>query len=81
MQVMHHLSNTEIKVGILRLKGGTSEFFSQFNDSFDMVIRGTKLYERSVGNKQIWIGRTIMKKFNPNDVLKISKKGNVVIIE
>jgi len=33
-----------------------------------------------VGREQVWMGFGIMKKFNPYDVIKISKKENTVYI-
>ena len=81
--LLHQLTNIEISRGILTLreKDGTKRFFSEFTEPFTIFIKNKKLFERTVGNKQISIGVIEMKVFNPNDILKISKKGKSVYIK
>ena len=84
MKKIHHkLAPSEITGGSLFLTegDGMKDFFSQFSDSFDLVTKWETLYSRTVGKQYIWMGFTIMKHFNPFDIISIFEKDGLVYIE
>ena len=82
-QIKHRLTHSEISNGnIFFTKGdGVLDFFRQFSEPFTIVTKWEKLYARRAGKQAVWMGYEIMRKFNPYDVIKISKKGKTVYIE
>jgi len=82
-KIKHRIAHSEIRYGNIKLtkKDGVKEFFRSINNTFDANVKGKKIYQRSVGNQKIWMGREIMRKFNPNDVMTITKKGRMVFFD
>lgn len=82
-KIQHQLTHTEIAYGYIKLTkmDGMQRFFSKSSGSFDLIAKGVKLYGRSVGESKIWMGKEIMRKFSPNDVVTIIKKGNKVFVD
>lgn len=82
-KILHQITHTEIRYGILTLRktDGTLEFFSKLPETFTIILKKNKLYERTASQKQVWMGIGAMRVLNPNDIVRIYKKGKTVIIE
>jgi len=82
-KIIHEVTPIEKSRGILTLRktDGTMAFFSEIKEPFTIILRKKKIIERTVGNKQIWIGIDAMKSVNSADYLRIYKKGKIVYID
>lgn len=83
MAIQHKITNSEIKYGILLLSKNSIDFFANLPESFTMIVNDNTLYERkfSHSNRRIWIGYTIMREFNPNQIVNITVENNRVIVK
>ena len=77
-EFIHVLTPTEINYGVLRPKKHEKDYFKSLPERFEMIIHGTKIYERKIQSHKIWMGHTIMDQFNPYDKITISITDNVV---
>lgn len=82
-QLLHEITHSEISFGILimRTTDGTAKFFESLPERFDVNLRGEMLFYRRVGANKLWLGYTQTKKFRPGEIIKLTKKKDVVTIE
>ena len=82
-RIIHKVTPIEVSRGILTLRktDGTLDFFSEIKEPFTIILKKKKIIERTVGNKQIWIGVDAMKLVNPADSLRMYKKAGMVYID
>ena len=84
IKLLHKISNSEIKYGILTLKKyeNTLPVFLNLPNTFTVNIKGTKLYERMISSKnRIWLGVEVTRKFHLGENIKISREKNTIYIE
>lgn len=82
-KITHKISKSEIDFGIisLRVRDGTRDFFKDLPERFTVYVKGEKITKRRISAKKLWLGFSQMKKFNTDDISRISKKNNDIIIE
>ena len=66
---------------VLKNEDYSRQFFEKLPPSFDVQINGELLHSRSIAGNKIWMGKSVMKKFENSNFMLISKKGNKVIIK
>ena len=81
--INHKITKSEIEHGILimRVSDGTREFFAELPTMFSVELKGVKISNRRISSQKIWMGFTQMEQFNPEEIVKISKKNNYVVME
>jgi hypothetical protein len=81
--IIHLITKSEIDYGILSMRHGdeTYDFFQTLPKKFTVSIRGKQLFDRKISGTKVWIGYTIMRQFQVDEKVTISKKGSIVYIK
>ena len=76
MKIAHKIAPSEIAHGnvLITKTDGMHDFFRQL-ETFDVISEWGSLYERRVGNQNIWFGRVFMRNFNPDDYMVFENVG------
>lgn len=81
--VNHKITKSEIEYGIfsVKVRDGTSDLFLNLPFRFDMIIRGTRLTNRKINIKKIWVGYDHMEKFKEGEIAKIKREGDSIYVD
>ncbi len=82
-QLLHEIVHSEIRFGYLNMRttDGTAKFFESLPERFDVDLRGEMLFYRRIGANKLWLGYSQTRKFRPGEIIRLSKKKDVVTIE
>ena len=81
--VSHKLVKSEIGYGVLNMRtgDGTQFLFDNLPERFSINLRGRIIPNRKIKARKVWIGYLPMENFQPNEIIKLSKKENIIYIE
>lgn len=79
-KLTHKITHTEIKYGIITITKKEYRFYDKFGERFDVMFGNDIVYSRCISADKIWMGKSIMRMFNPNDIVNLEKKGPNIII-
>lgn len=82
-QLLHEIVHSEIRFGYLNMRttDGTSRFFETLPERFDVDLRGEMLFYRKITANKLWLGYSQTQKFRPGEIIKLTKKKDVVTIQ
>jgi hypothetical protein len=82
-KLLHEIVHSEISFGYIYVRStdGTGRFFESLPDSFDVDLRGEMLFNRKIRANKIWLGYTQTRKFRPGEIIRLTKKKNIVTIQ
>jgi hypothetical protein len=82
-QFLHEIVHSEIRFGYIyiRITDGTLDFFESLSERFDVDLRGEMLYNRTISANKLWLGYSQTCKFRPGEIIKLTKKKDVVTIK
>lgn len=81
--VSHKIVKSEIRYGILNIRStdGTKLLFENLPERFSIDLRGHVIPNRKIIANKIWLGLKQMEKFQPNEVVSILRKENIIYME
>ena len=74
MKILHKITPSEITYGILVFAKDTmsKDFVKQLPEIFDVFVLGERVIGRKfIMKNRIWMGCTVMKKFQPDQIVKV----------
>ncbi len=81
--VSHKINKSEVDYGILNIreKDFTKKLLSDLPARFTMIIKSKPIENRKIMVNKVWIGFTIMEQFEINDVVKMTRKDDVIYVD